>query len=96
MVNPAPKLKDILLGAGTGAYSHVMLDNIAWSTQPLLPFSDSTHSARVLGLGQLHTICFLSGATGFAILLLVHWHRRNRSIIVLSATGLALSTWLLS
>jgi hypothetical protein len=67
----------ILAGAILGGLSHPFLDGIMHSDiKPFAPWSDSNYLLRVIDVGLLHLLCFLSGTLGAAILV---WEQFKRS-----------------
>ena len=68
-----------LLGAGVGAYSHVLLDSIMHSDmRPFAPFAAGNNLLGAITVEQLHLACVYLGLAGVFILLAIFLLRRDQ------------------
>jgi len=59
----------VLLGAATGAGTHVLLDSVMHAdVRPFAPFSAANPLLHAVSVPQLHGLCIALGAVGVAIL----------------------------
>lgn len=70
-----------MMGAITGAYSHVLLDSIMHSDiRPFAPFSENNPALLAISIGELHLYCVLAsllGSIGLGFWWLVKKERAN-------------------
>jgi membrane-bound metal-dependent hydrolase YbcI (DUF457 family) len=58
-------LRQVIIGAALGAYSHVVLDSVMHTDmQPLAPFSSANLLLGAVSLSILHIACFVLGLVG--------------------------------
>jgi hypothetical protein len=61
-------IKQVLVGAALGAYTHIVLDSVMHQDiQPLAPFSSSNQLLGVIPLGVLHVACLTLGLVGLLV-----------------------------
>jgi hypothetical protein len=62
-------VKQVVIGAALGAYSHVALDSIMHhDIQPLSPFTSNNTLLGIVSLGTLHFGCMALGVLGLLVL----------------------------
>ena len=58
-------MKQVIVGAAVGVYSHVLLDSVMHSDiRPLAPVSSGNVLLSFISLGALHWLCIVSGLLG--------------------------------
>ena len=72
-------VRQVVVGAVLGSYSHVVLDSVMHGDiQPLLPFSPTNDLLGVVSLGALHVACLAAGVVG-AVLVAVRSTREQNT-----------------
>jgi len=76
-INPKIPIVAAITGSVFGGYSHVFLDSIMHSDiRPFSPVSDQNDLLQVIGMGELHLYCVISGVFGIIVLTVIYlWNK---------------------